>query len=339
MANWFVIRNGKAFGPYSDSQLKSLASSRKITNADFIRREDRSSFIRAGDIKGLFAVHSNPNQSSVPVPQKSPVPPPLPTQLERTSKKQTSQNVLGKLVALFKAGPDEITLKGKLLRSVILFFGILIALPTGIVSMVLFLGYLDSKLDPKTEVSKDFQPMGEQRLVNLQDAPQQKKRAEAVSLSDGRPEYKKLFGYLAESEKLIIHGPDRGTEIDDTPFSFVKDLVGEDCRVHIGGREEFGQNVSAIIFETVSDQKVAAMILGSPLNVRAPITRGNDLTSIGTFLQRVLPDAHMRETIKNKGGWKLMSDGGIVEQHGKAEISIRHDMLKNEILVVIVVQK
>lgn len=80
MANWFVVRNGKAFGPYSDSQLKTLASTKKISPTDLVRREDKPSHFQAGDIKGLFT--SPPPSLPPALPPSSPAslaPPPLST--------------------------------------------------------------------------------------------------------------------------------------------------------------------------------------------------------------------------------------------------------------------
>ena len=52
--NWYVEHNGKAQGPFSDTQLKKLAKSGKVNPTSKIRLQDDGSWHQASKIKGLF---------------------------------------------------------------------------------------------------------------------------------------------------------------------------------------------------------------------------------------------------------------------------------------------
>ena len=63
MPNWFVTQGNAERGPFTETQLKSLAVSGKVRPEDRIRREDQRTSIAASTVKGLFPI----------------TPPPLPT--------------------------------------------------------------------------------------------------------------------------------------------------------------------------------------------------------------------------------------------------------------------
>ena len=64
---WFVIRDGKEYGPYSPQNLKDMAAKGQITPDDMVRRHDMAVPRQAKLLKGLFLAP----------PPTAPPPPPL----------------------------------------------------------------------------------------------------------------------------------------------------------------------------------------------------------------------------------------------------------------------
>ena len=60
MIDWYVMRDGKAEGPYSDFQLHRLAEYGAITPTDLVWYTGRQEFIPACEIHNLFATKSSP---------------------------------------------------------------------------------------------------------------------------------------------------------------------------------------------------------------------------------------------------------------------------------------
>lgn len=54
MANWFVLMAGTEQGPFTDRQLKQLASEGRLSRIDLVRREDQQKGCEAQKLKGLF---------------------------------------------------------------------------------------------------------------------------------------------------------------------------------------------------------------------------------------------------------------------------------------------
>jgi hypothetical protein len=76
MANWFVTKNGKQHGPFTDGQLKKLAIDGKLSRTDHVRREDQQSGVEAEKLKGLLP------QVEMEVKPQSRVPPIVPRNVE-----------------------------------------------------------------------------------------------------------------------------------------------------------------------------------------------------------------------------------------------------------------
>lgn len=71
MKRWYVSRTGQRSGPFSDAELRALATAGSLAPTDVVWREGLPSWVAAGTIRGLFA-ESNPR----PTPRA--LPPPLP---------------------------------------------------------------------------------------------------------------------------------------------------------------------------------------------------------------------------------------------------------------------
>jgi hypothetical protein len=69
-SQWIVSLDGKELGPLTSEELKDLAQAGHVQPTDFVRRSDKTNWVQANQIKGLF-----PTGTVVPPP----VPPPLPT--------------------------------------------------------------------------------------------------------------------------------------------------------------------------------------------------------------------------------------------------------------------
>jgi TM2 domain-containing membrane protein YozV len=88
MSQWYVQKNGKTFGPFSASQLKQLASEKKINRDSRIRRDD-SDWTSASSVRGLFestAVatrQTDPTTYSVAVATVPSHPSPIPAQTQK----------------------------------------------------------------------------------------------------------------------------------------------------------------------------------------------------------------------------------------------------------------
>lgn len=65
MPDWYVRNGEREHGPYSPSQLKSLAVNNKIARDCQIRRADRSEWMQAGTVKGLFT-SGKPKDTGLP---------------------------------------------------------------------------------------------------------------------------------------------------------------------------------------------------------------------------------------------------------------------------------
>lgn len=72
---WHVISGGKQYGPLSNSDLKSLANTGKITPHDQVWKEGLPEWIPASKIKGLFPPAPPPPNPVAPPPATSPPPP------------------------------------------------------------------------------------------------------------------------------------------------------------------------------------------------------------------------------------------------------------------------
>jgi len=94
-----------------------------------------------------------------------------------------------------------------------------------------------------------------------------------ITLAGGRVPMDEFIEYLKRREKLELHTPKNGSDVSGTPLERFGELLGEKCRVHIGGRRDFGQNVSVVLVEPVKDGKVAAVVLGTPLDLSESPTR------------------------------------------------------------------
>jgi len=85
---WFIRREGVEEGPHSSSAVKQLARDGSLSPNDELRREDRSDWVAAGTVRGLFGLPLAPPAPPVatsiaPLPQAAPtssasLPPPLP---------------------------------------------------------------------------------------------------------------------------------------------------------------------------------------------------------------------------------------------------------------------
>lgn len=72
MAQWYVVRDGKKYGPFDDDRLKDLAKSGKLNSEDLVCQDDSSKVRKAGEVKGLFT-SASPSPPSI---LESPVVPP-----------------------------------------------------------------------------------------------------------------------------------------------------------------------------------------------------------------------------------------------------------------------
>ncbi|MFM7245314.1 MAG: DUF4339 domain-containing protein [Planctomycetaceae bacterium] len=86
---WFIRRGGVEEGPHSSSALKLFARDGALSPTDELRREDRSDWVKAGTVRGLFgpalpppapsattSKHSSPE--ALPSSSSGAIPPPLP---------------------------------------------------------------------------------------------------------------------------------------------------------------------------------------------------------------------------------------------------------------------
>lgn len=120
------------------------------------------------------------------------------------------------------------------------------------------------------------------------------------------------------------------------PFEFVNDELRARCRLYIGGREEFGQNVSAILVEVSDDKQIGAIILGTPFDPKRPVERGNELASLSAFVRSMIPEANIRKIVGEQS-IALATGGGAVKDFGKASVRLAINTLKKEFTVVIIV--
>lgn len=67
---WIAVIEGKQHGPLSNSELKSLADSKRLTPTDHVWKEGMTEWVPAIKIKGLFA--ASPLSAPVPVPSRPP---------------------------------------------------------------------------------------------------------------------------------------------------------------------------------------------------------------------------------------------------------------------------
>lgn len=74
MANWFVTKDGKQHGPFTDGQLKRLANEGRLSGTDIVRREDQQVGVEANRLRGLFDLPAN-NPTEPPAFVKTNIPP------------------------------------------------------------------------------------------------------------------------------------------------------------------------------------------------------------------------------------------------------------------------
>lgn len=78
--NWFIRRGSSEEGPHSSASLKQLAREGKVRPNDQIRRQDRTDWVRAGDVRELFAVPPPPAEAAKPMNPPPEAPGGLPAQ-------------------------------------------------------------------------------------------------------------------------------------------------------------------------------------------------------------------------------------------------------------------
>lgn len=74
---WYFFNNGQSEGPVSAAELRRLAESGSLVPSDEVRREGMQNWIKAGSVRGLFAV-TPPivTPPPLPAPIRPPAPPP-----------------------------------------------------------------------------------------------------------------------------------------------------------------------------------------------------------------------------------------------------------------------
>ena len=322
--DWYYIRDGQEkSGPVSPSHLKSLAASGELRPTDLVWTDGMTDWKPADRIESLFAT-AIPVPVAVPVKAQPPSPPSSPP----------GAVTVEPVLTVAPAKPGETVW----VRFVQWFRGASMAKKIGVslaafYSVVIVIGLIGNAVKPRrNEANTDATPTTSTKEPNANDA----KRETIPSLAQGRLPADRFIQYVKQRENLTVHG--EPSDVAGTPLSFFNNTAGEPCRVHIGDRKKYGQNVSAFIVETIQTKQVAAVVLGTPYDLGAPRGWGNEMTSIISFVEAVLPEANLREMMGTQT-LKISTGGTATATHGKARVEMTYDDGNKELRVEIFVSR
>lgn len=308
--DWFVVRDGKELGPFSSHQLKQMAADGKLTPDDLVRRGDMKASRKAGNVKGLF--QSSASRSS---------PPDLP----EPQKTDDDQRAFPKdrWRSLSKTGKIGVTAGGGVLACMLLCCGGLL-----IVGAIVE----DSGKDRRnaTGGAERGQASGQKG---------ESAQVKSLTLANGRVPRDVMIDYLKRSQSLVLNTPKEGSDPSGTPLDRFGEALGEKCRVHVGGREMFGQNVSVVLVETVKDNQIVAVVLGTPMDFSRSPSRGNELTSILSIVGDLLPEAEIRKMVGEERVRLAYGNTSAPKAYGKAAVSIGYNKSAKEFQVTIIADR
>ena len=148
-----------------------------------------------------------------------------------------------------------------------------------------------------------------------------------------------MIDYLKRSQSLVLNTPKEGSDPSGTPLDRFGEALGEKCRVHVGGREMFGQNVSVVLVETVKDNQIVAVVLGTPMDFSRSPSRGNELTSILSIVGDLLPEAEIRKMVGEERVRLAYGNTSAPKAYGKAAVSIGYNKSAKEFQVTIIADR
>ena len=61
-STWFIVKPDRQLGPYTNAQVKQLATSGQLKTADLVRKADQTTTVAAGKVRGLFPENKAPSK-------------------------------------------------------------------------------------------------------------------------------------------------------------------------------------------------------------------------------------------------------------------------------------
>lgn len=311
MAHWFVVRDGKEHGPLSPQKLKELVSAGRLTPTDLVRREDMPAPRPAGQVKGLFpaGTPSPPQPALIKAPDLPATPPPI-GRAESGKKLKAVFSIVGPICGV-------LVLVGGGIRGCIQ--------ATGNRSQPAAVAAGPTAIEPAADIQAPAEPVVavEQEVVS------------EISLADGRPQIETFLGYMKERERFRLQTPEGGIDIEGTPFQSVFEPIGKPVRLHVGESDYLGEKVFVWMAEIEEDGRLAALVLGTPMDLSRERRRGNDVGSLAILMGSIVPGYELRKLLREKGA--QVASSSVSETFGKANVLTRYDRESNEMRAIITI--
>lgn len=210
----------------------------------------------------------------------------------------------------------------------------------GLVAYLLFCGAIGQKKEPESNpIPNESKVLSSEKQIvkSVKIAASATPTAEpdSLSLANGRPVASIVLDRL-KKEGVVFHTPASGTDPSGTPFAeLFQPVVRGPCRIHVGGRDNYGRKFSIIVAESADNSQVCAVIIGSPFDPRKPVERGNDASALAVAVKNVLPECDIYALI-SENALQLSTGGTAVAHHGKAVLRLTRQ--RNEMQAFIVTE-
>jgi hypothetical protein len=104
---WFIVKDGKQYGPMAPDELKRKAASGELQPDDWVRPDDRQDWYKASAVKGLFTSTVGESLQQGPSPPKLPAEQATPPRVERLQDEEYNPSDAAATAATMMGTPPD----------------------------------------------------------------------------------------------------------------------------------------------------------------------------------------------------------------------------------------